>query len=152
MSPGYFISIIVLSPNGICLQESSEISALPVTGTHAILFRSLRQHADTSPVIHQMIQLAAGRRWGKDRVRRRRCPSEGAAPPAGGLRHSPITPPAGTATQRSPSIGQYGGIEIWRITSELRRVRKSVVPQRVQHPPPAAPWTRSGKKSSGSGR
>src|SRR6202041_240193 len=29
----------------------------------------------------------------------------------GGLRHSPITPPAGTATQRSPSIGQYGGIE-----------------------------------------
>jgi hypothetical protein len=41
----------------------TDISWRPVLCVHATFFRPRRQHAGTSPVIHQTNQLAAFRRW-----------------------------------------------------------------------------------------
>ena len=111
MSPSHFISIIVLSPNRIRLQVvHREFSATcnrhsrnPFQVAAPTCGYITGDSSDDSTCRGQEMGEGLGPTSALP-VRRRRSP-------AGGLRHSPITPPAGTATQRSPSIGQYGGIE-----------------------------------------
>jgi hypothetical protein len=75
------MTVITLYPNVILYALPAD-NWRPVLFVHATLFRPLRQHADTSPMNHQMNQLAAVRRC-EDLARRRRCPSDSAAPPPG---------------------------------------------------------------------